>query len=448
MADSYLGGTWRGLINGWWSPAYPFLLALLLKIFSPSPYHHSLAIHLFSVFSLVVALVSFEHFLSVFSAYRKQFSADPSEAIEAISDDAIWLMGYSLFFWITTFLTPPSLEQPDILVFIVYLLACALCMHLSHRQEWWRYALLGLVLGLGYLVKSVMFPLGFVFLFALFCQRVQWRAFPRLILATVVFVAVSLPFCLALSQSKGRFTFGDVGTLAYRHVMGFADETLPSTVVPRSLATPHVRNYSSVMNLGTYAPSADASYGFKGAPFQFNFWRQVNRTHVVLHDYFNIYIEKLGVLVCGLLVLFFWGSTRLFAKRLGRYVVLWLPAIAGLASYATMRVEGRFLGGYTIALFAACIGSICITNLPNSARLTGAVALAVSSLCLPKPESRPATKQSNSPLTRNTRTGRLSPRSMRIAAGDRVSYMGYTLTDHGWAYVAGVKVVADEDRRS
>ena len=77
-------------------------------------------------------------------------------------------MGYSLFFWITTFLTPPSLEQPDILVFIVYLLACALCMHLSHRQEWWRYALLGLVLGLGYLVKSVMFPLGFVFLFALF----------------------------------------------------------------------------------------------------------------------------------------------------------------------------------------------------------------------------------------------------------------------------------------
>ena len=217
-------------------------------------------------------------------------------------------------------------------------------MHLSHRQEWWRYALLGLVLGLGYLVKSVMFPLGFVFLFALFCQRVQWRAFPRLILATVVFVAVSLPFCLALSQSKGRFTFGDVGTLAYRHVIGFADETLPSTVVPRSLATPHVRNYSSVMNLGTYAPSADASYGFKGAPFQFNFWRQVNRTHVVLHDYFNIYIEKLGVLVCGLLVLFFWGSTRLFAKRLGRYVVLWLPAIAGLASYATMRVEGRFLG--------------------------------------------------------------------------------------------------------
>ena len=62
------------------------------------------------------------------------------------------------------------------------------------------------------------------------------------------------------------------------------------------------------------APSADPSYDFKGAPFQFNFRRQVNRTHVVLHDYFNIYIEKLGVLVCGLLVLFFWGSARLFAN--------------------------------------------------------------------------------------------------------------------------------------
>ncbi len=32
MADAYLAGDWHGLINGWWSPAYPFLLAMVLKL--------------------------------------------------------------------------------------------------------------------------------------------------------------------------------------------------------------------------------------------------------------------------------------------------------------------------------------------------------------------------------------------------------------------------------
>ncbi len=380
MADSYLGGTWHALINGWWSPAYPFLLALVVKIFGPSPFHRSLTMHLFAVGSLVVALVSFEYFLRTFSAYRKEFRAEPSEAGEAIFDDAVWLMGYSLFFWITTFLTPPSLEQPDILVFIVYLIACALCMQLVYRRELWCYALLGLVLGIGYLVKAVMFPLGFVFLLALLLQRIEWRAFSRVVLATAVFVAVSLPFCLALSRSKGRFTFGDVGTLAYRHVMGFEDETLPPTAIARPVATPHILEYTGILQLGTYPPWADPSHNFKGAAFQFNLRRQVNRTHVVLRDYFNVYVEKLGVLDCGLLVLIIWGGARLFAKRAWRHVVLWLPALVGLAFYGTMRVEDRFLAGFTVALFAACVASIRFTDLPESAKITGAVTLAVSSL--------------------------------------------------------------------
>jgi 4-amino-4-deoxy-L-arabinose transferase-like glycosyltransferase len=123
----------------------------------------------------------------------------------------------------------------------------------------------GLVLGMGYLVKSVMFPLGFVFLFALFWQRVQWRVFPRLVLAAV-FVAVSLPFRLALSQRKGRFTFGDVGTIAYRHVMGFDDESLPPTAMARPAATPHIQEYSSILQLGTYSSWANQIVHTRTAP--------------------------------------------------------------------------------------------------------------------------------------------------------------------------------------
>jgi hypothetical protein len=96
----------------YWSLANPFLLGLVLKVFRPSPFHHSLAVHLLAVLSLVVALVSFEYRLSVFFEYREQFSEEPFEAGgEAVSDDAVWLVGYSLFFWITIFLTPAYLEE-------------------------------------------------------------------------------------------------------------------------------------------------------------------------------------------------------------------------------------------------------------------------------------------------------------------------------------------------
>jgi hypothetical protein len=104
IANSCLGRNWHALINGWWSPGFPFLLVFWLKIFHPSLFHHSLAIHLFAFFSLIVALVSFEYFLSVFLIYYKQAAAAETEgAGELISGDAVWLLGYSLFFCITTF---------------------------------------------------------------------------------------------------------------------------------------------------------------------------------------------------------------------------------------------------------------------------------------------------------------------------------------------------------
>lgn len=446
IASSCLAGNWHALANGWWSPAYPFLLTFWLKIFNPNPFHHALAVHLFSFLNLIVALVIFEYFLSEFFVFRRQFAAPQTESTaEVISDEAVWLLGYSLFFWITTFLTPPSLEQPDILVFILYLLVASICMQLCYREEWWRYALLGLLLGLGYLAKSVMFPLGFVFLAAVFVQRPQRRVFSGVVLAAVIFVAASLPFSLALSRSKGRFTFGDVGTMAYRHVMGFDEEPLPPTLLPRPAAAPHLQDRSATLHLGTYPPWADPSFEFKGAPFRFSLRRQINRTHVVLRGYFDIYIVQLGPLVCGLLILLLFDDMRLFARRLLQHIVLWLPAVAGLAFYATMRFEGRFLAGYTVALYLACVGSMQIAETLNAAKLARAVVLAVSSLLFLQSavqaghEGVKLFAHAQHPDWQVATT----LHTLGVESGDRVSYMGYTLTDHAWAYVAGVKIASE-----
>jgi hypothetical protein len=148
MADAYLAGSWHALIGGWWNPVYPFLLACWMKVFHTDLFHRARAVHLVSFFSLIVALVAFEYFLREFSVFRKRVSQrDMESGQEGIPDEAVWLMAYALFFWVTAFFTPPSLEHPDILVFIVYLLASIACVQLCYRETWRRYALLGFLLG-------------------------------------------------------------------------------------------------------------------------------------------------------------------------------------------------------------------------------------------------------------------------------------------------------------
>jgi len=447
ISYSCLGGNWHALINGWWSPGYPFLLAIWLKLFKPSPFDEAVVMHMLAFATLIVALLSFDYFMSVFLTFRKKLAEEYAEDIrESLPDAAIWLVGYSLFFWISTFLTPPSLEQPDILVFILYLLASALCMQLvSYRQQWSRYVLLGIVLGLGYLVKAVMFPLAFVFYLTLICQKDRFRSLPRLVISVAIFAAVSMPFCLVLSQSKGRFTFGDVGVMAYRHVMGMDEEPLPAPAKPKPAAAPHIGEFTQIIKLGTYPPWADPSHGYRATPFHFNFWRQLNRTHVVLRYYFELYIVQLGALISGFLVLLFSGSVRQFGKRLLRHVVLWLPAVTGLAFYASMRVDGRFLAGYTIALFAACAASMRMADSLNIQKLMRPIAFAVSFLLL----SQVAVQVGHEGLKLFGRQKHsdwevaTTLHEMGVKDGDRVSYMGYALIDHAWAHLARVKIAAE-----
>jgi hypothetical protein len=379
--------------------------------------------------------------------------AEASGERQPISDETIRLTGYVLFFWISIFLTPPYLEQPDILVFLFYLLATSLCMQLvAGKREIWRFALLGLVLGMAYLVKAIMFPLGFVFIAALFLGRDRRRLLPKLLLAFVVFAAVSSPFIFALSKSKGRLTYGDVGAVAYRHIMGWDAESQQGGARVNSLcgskqtASPHLYEYTEKISLGTYPPWADPSYDYKGAPLRFDLRKQINRTHVVLRDYFALYAGQLGALICGFLVLLIWtGSYREYARRLGAQYVLWFPALAGLFFYSLLRVEGRMLAGFTIGLFAAGAAALRISHGEQGQRFARSVALAVSVVLLSEVAINAG--HDSLGLFGHDRFPDLQVANtleqMGVGPDDRVGYLGYALTDHGWAHLARVTISAE-----
>src|SRR5439155_7877408 len=82
--------------------------------------------------------------------------------------------------------------------------------------SWLTFALLGVVLGLGYLTKAPMLLLTFIFLgVSIFSVGNFRKALPRALIALVVFLSIGGPFVLALSHIKGRWTFGDSGKLNY-----------------------------------------------------------------------------------------------------------------------------------------------------------------------------------------------------------------------------------------
>ncbi len=65
MSDAVLpGSNWHRLINGVWSPLYPFLLGLLRRMFHISPGNEIMAGHLLNLAVFIFAFACFEFFLS------------------------------------------------------------------------------------------------------------------------------------------------------------------------------------------------------------------------------------------------------------------------------------------------------------------------------------------------------------------------------------------------
>lgn len=447
IANSCVVGHWHALVNGWWSPAYPFLLAICLKIFKPNPFNEAMFLHLIAFVSLIISLASFEHFMAVFLEFRQEIAADDTEGkVQLISDSSTTLIGYCLFFWISTFLIPPTLEQPDILVFILYLLASSLCMQLvMYPQGRTRYAHLGIVLGVAYLTKSVMLPLAFAFYLAVFLQKNRWRVLPWLLLSIAVFAAICSPFVLALSKSKGRFTFSDVGIMAYRHVMGADEDPRVPDPSPKPSAAPGIQDYTRIIHLGTYPPWSDPSYGYRATAFRFNLRRQLNRTHIVLRYYFNLFVVQLGAPAAGFLALFLAAGPKTFARRFVNQPLLWLPALAGLAFYASMRVDGRFLAGFVLALFAACTAALRVPAAEHLHKFIAPMVRGVSLILLAQvavQTGHDGIRGFERPKHPDSQVARYL-QVLGIRNGDRAGYIGYALIDHAWAHLAGVRIAAE-----
>lgn len=461
MAQSANRGNWRELINAYWSPAYPTLVAGWLAVLRPSRHYEILAVNCLNVVLLVMALWSFEYLMSGIAALQQRFADEDVEALPMEKWPVRGLL-YVVFFCIATWFTPAGLATPDALVFAFFLLASGMVVRMYCGEYGMpRFLWLGGILGFAYLSKTAMFPIAFVFLaVAAFAGTFAGKGWTRILLSGSVsllsFLLVSGPFIAALSAKKGRVTYGDVGAIAYAEMVngikkgihwqgGPEGSGVPRHPTRKLFESPPVYEFAAPVG-GSYPPWSDPSYWYEGVRPRFHLREQLRTLKASADRCFEIYFgQTVCVTACFALLLCWSAQPRLFVAEFWRLKFFWLPAVSGLALFALVYVEERYIAGFVLVLWLAAVVALRFRKIPENGNVNQAIALAVAILLL----AQIAWPFSNTARLAASRPG-FSALEMAnylnaqgVKPGGKVAEVGDALYDHIWAHLAGVTITAE-----
>jgi hypothetical protein len=457
MARAYLNRDWNSAVNGYWSPLYAWLLGAGIWLSHLSLYWETTIAHAINLLVFVASMAAFEFFLGeLCERHRAMFSEEEAAPVP------IWAMrafGYSLclyggLVWISVNAITPD----ECVAAIVYLTAALLLRMQRKNSRWPSYLLLGFVLGIGYLTKAALLPLGLVALLAVpfLPSRISFASrMARTILAGIVFAAVAAPLVIALSRSKGRFTVGDTGKLAYAETIdglsgtvvwwhGQGDFGTPKHPVRMISTNPPVYEYASPVG-GTYPPWYDPSYWLDGAKPYLSMRGQLSVITLGAQVYSACLMSE-----CGFIV----GLVALLLLDRGKYRYLqnvaatwpgWIAALAGIGMFLIVAVEPRYVAAF-LALVGVCLVSgIRLSPTTRTKRILIGLALGIAAVNFVS-IAEVAVRKLPSSLMHPQHTEWDVAQALSQAGvfpGDHVA----TITDHRfseyWAHLAQVKVIAE-----
>lgn len=485
MADAYRRGDWRAALVGNWSPLYPWLLALMMVFVNPSGQWEFTAVHALNYVIYFITMGSFSYFMTEFLRARKE--TDPSDRLP----DWSWLVfGYALFTWSIIRLIPAHQPQPDLVVCaLVYLIFAMLFRIRTGPMTWCESIFFGVLLGLGYLSKGIMFPMAFVFTgVALLLAGWSAEKLSKIFLAFLVFLLLALPYIVVLSNANGRWMFNDGGWRNYAveisqvkpwiHWQG--EEPGQSTPVH---PTRKINDNPPMYEFGTpfkvtYPPWYDPSYWYEGVKVIPDLRRQLGvifrNTKILLSFFVNSTgsaaerIDTWGGLegkvtptvgplftLFSLMVLMVVGRVSVI-RRIAEHWYALIPIAAVLGAYSLLHLEGRYIAAYVVVLWMVLFRSVAIPHSEESKRiftavLASAALIIVTSLAV-------GTGQDFLRAARDfTRGDREAPlfqsgypnwkvakylHDKGVHPSDPVGAVGYTLSGY-WARMARVRVVAE-----
>ena len=468
IGDAYLRGDWSMAINSYWSPLYSWILGAVMHALHPSIRWEFPAVHIINFFVYVFALICFEFFwLRLMRWHQARSSGDATISFP----EWAWLgLGYSLFIYCALNLIKIWSVTPDMLVAAIVFLAAGLIVRIRAGAANWRmFALLGTVLAIGYLAKTAMFLLAFIFLAAsIFSVGDLRRAAKLAPVALAFFLLIAGPYVAVLSVAKGGLTFGDTGKLMYAwHVNGvphphWQGEVLgagtPKHPSRKIFELPSIYEFGRA-SAGTYPVSYDPSYWYEGVTPHFELRGQINVLLSSMEYYFDLFFRQQGGLIACVLILYFLIREQrpIIIHKILQESGLSILALLSLGMFALVHVQPRYIGAFVVLLWADIFARV---NLPASWKsrrlLSFASALMVLFLLMNiaafnlegfrdltgfgKVNNIASPQQAGPPNWPGAVAEDLH--RLGIRSGDKVGVIGYAF-DSFWARLARVQIVAE-----
>ena len=464
IGNAYMRGDWYVAVNAMWSPLYSWLAGLWLQLFKPAPFWEFTVVRLLNFLIFVAALFSFAYFLRGLRRDRQLRINDAS------LPEWSWLIfGYTTFIWTSLFMNRVWRTSPDLLLAALIFLTCGLLVRIrtdGSRRD--LFVALGVVLGISYLTKTIMFPLALVFIVVayLLARRTMGfkPAFLRAGITLVIFLTLAAPFVIVISRAKHRFTIGDSarlnyawyvnGTTRFTHWQGEpAGSGTPLHATRKIFDAPAIYEFSGAAGI-TYPPWYDPSYFYEGITPYFSLRQQIAAVWRNLTGLYGFLLYRFFILALAFalfVLLYQSGKRQLVVRNLLAYWFLIVPSLIALALYLTINIELRYIAPFVAVIALSCLAGVQLAATPETRRLVSGVSLGL--LVFFVLSILPHTARSAYSAVRDLSPGRSELRDVQwqvanelqrrgVQQNDRVASVGNTMFA-AWPRLARVRVVAE-----
>ena len=385
MGDYFFAGDRRAILNGLWSPLFPFIQGLTRWLFKPTLRWEPTLIQLTNFFIYVSAVVAFQFFWGEVSRLYRSHSQRESQPPDAtFSENEFWIFGYAVFLFMH--LDIVTLTTPDMLLSTIVYLSVGLILKIRlDGPTLLRFCLLGLLLGLGFLAKAVMLPLAGVFLAAAVLPNLRQRFLLFYTLAAVIaFAAVVTPYIHELSRKEGHFTAGEAAKLNYAshvndvplvywqgEIAGFGKPEHPARQI---FSAPTIYEFGAPVR-GTYPPWYDPSYWDAGLRVRFDLRDQLHALARNLNRYLRGFWSQNALIACVLVLVVLRRDRSSVLHDFLSVWYLWLPAAAACGLYGLVWVEGRYVSQFFVLFWAAALTLVRLPGQSESQSVIRAVTI-------------------------------------------------------------------------
>lgn len=457
---------WPAIVNSYWHPLYPAMLALGQMLFHPAR-ANELGVYYF--IGYVIFLLEAWAIWAFVGALVK-LRARMTDAEPLLSLHAMRLLALGLLVVAAQRELSMGRIRPDALLQALMLAGFAAMLNVLASESLAIAPLIGVFFGLAFLTKSFAFTVALLSIlvmvaFGLWAQRRTWAwALKTALLAVVPLVLITAPYIAAMSHKFHRLDLGDSGALNYAWYSGdtekmhlepsMTDEFGTATVKlthpeQQLMQSPGMYSYRAVP-FGTYPDWYDPAWFNDGVKPHMKpgplVKRDVRNVVLVLRYVFNH--PEAPVLLLLLLAL----GARFSVAGVPR-TSFWLPMVAlGLAMwaiYGLVNIEERYV---TLAWLVLVLPLFAMLR-ADAARSQIATAMVVVFAFLALGEGlRQAFEvrrylAPGAPVWRNPEIFGVADAlaQLGVKPGDTVACMGSKacLNDYYWARLAGVQITEE-----